>query len=232
MDRPGLGGVPVAMTKKNIVAASTGNLSKITNTEAEAAALPGGENFYRLSQYMGPHAIERQEAYAQRELVKSEEFPADMRQDRVHFEKMGLVFGEPDRNDTLFLPVQLPKGWKMKGTDHSMWSDLLDEKGRKRGSIFYKGAFYDRSAHASVEYRFRVRSAYPNNKPDNLIIMQVLDGNKEVYEVRGEVPVAKGAPKFYDAKDKVEANLRAQCEAWLAERFPQWKDDPTAHWDE
>ena len=27
-----------------------------------------------------------------------------------------------------------------------MWSDLLDDKGVKRGSIFYKAAFYDRSA--------------------------------------------------------------------------------------
>jgi hypothetical protein len=47
--------------------------------------------------------------------------------------------------------VSLPPGWKVVPTDHSMWSDLVDAKGEKRASIFYKAAFYDRDAFIRIE---------------------------------------------------------------------------------
>jgi hypothetical protein len=50
--------------------------------------------------------------------------------------------------------VKLPEGWHIKATDHSMWSNLVDDKGRNRASIFYKAAFYDREAFLSFNRRF------------------------------------------------------------------------------
>lgn len=44
------------------------------------------------------------------------------------------------------LNVELPDGWKKVGTNHDMHSDLVDETGKVRASIFYKAAFYDRRA--------------------------------------------------------------------------------------
>ena len=45
------------------------------------------------------------------------------------------------------MPATLPPGWSRQGSDHAMWAHLLDEHGRQRVGIFYKAAFYDRSAH-------------------------------------------------------------------------------------
>jgi len=61
---------------------------------------------------------------------------------------MGIVFGE--KVDDLFTSVTLPEGWHKEATEHAMWSKLIDDQGRERASIFYKAAFYDRSAFMSI----------------------------------------------------------------------------------
>jgi hypothetical protein len=63
--------------------------------------------------------------------------------------------------DDLFYAVTLPTGWSKQATGHSMHSDLCDEKGRKRASIFYKAAFYDRDANISpIISRFDLTRIY------------------------------------------------------------------------
>ena len=62
---------------------------------------------------------------------------------------MGFVLGD-QCEDELWRMAKLPEGWSFSGTDHSMWSRIVDEKGFERISIFYKAAFYDRSAHLSI----------------------------------------------------------------------------------
>lgn len=89
-----------------------------------------------------------QEAQGQSQLVASSVLPSKMdSRTRKALEDAGVKFGELVDGDSLFIYAELPEGWRKEGTDHSMYSDLLDEKGRKRASIFYKAAFYDRSAH-------------------------------------------------------------------------------------
>ena len=60
---------------------------------------------------------------------------------------MGVVYGEDV--DDLFVNVTLPPSWQVNPTDHSMWSELVDSDGVVRAQIFYKAAFYDRSAFIS-----------------------------------------------------------------------------------
>jgi hypothetical protein len=93
-----------------------------------------------------PGQIEAMEAAGQRQLVNSDRLPTDLRGDRAEFEALGFTFGEPDKDDPMFCAATLPPSWKREGSDHAMWSYLTDEHGRKRASIFYKAAFYDRSA--------------------------------------------------------------------------------------
>lgn len=50
----------------------------------------------------------------------------------------GVIFGEQVNGDPLFYHVKLPEGWTKKRTDHYMYTDLLDDKGRVRASIMYK----------------------------------------------------------------------------------------------
>ncbi len=57
---------------------------------------------------------------------------------------MGIEFLQ--EADDLFVFAILPDGWKKQATDHDMHSELIDDKGVVRARIFYKAAFYDRSA--------------------------------------------------------------------------------------
>jgi hypothetical protein len=93
--------------------------------------------------------IEGQEIAGQRQLVNSDRLPAQCG-DRAPWLALGFTFGDPDPSDPLFMPATLPPGWKRQATDHSMGSVIVDTLGRERVSIFYKAAFYDRSAHMNL----------------------------------------------------------------------------------
>ena len=55
---------------------------------------------------------------------------------REVFEAMGIVIGKPVEGDPVFTHCTLPADWQKRATDHSIWSDLLGDKGRKRAAIF------------------------------------------------------------------------------------------------
>ena len=97
-----------------------------------------------------PGGIEAQEAQGQREMVHSDVLPVDAVPPRKRFEELGFVFGDKVPNDPLFVKATLPEGWSRVGTEHSMWSSIVDERGVERVAIFYKAAFYDRSAHMTI----------------------------------------------------------------------------------
>ncbi len=91
------------------------------------------------------------EADGQRQLVNSDLLPTDVR-NHPAFEALGFVFGDVVADDPLFRHATLPAGWKREGSDHAMWSYLVDETGSRRVAIFYKAAFYDRRAFMQLEY--------------------------------------------------------------------------------
>lgn len=94
-----------------------------------------------------PGAIEAQEARGQQELVNNTQLPVKCDPAlKAKLTAAGVVFGGSTPEDSLFCYATLPKGWKKQATGHSMWSELLDDKGHKQALIFYKAAFYDRDA--------------------------------------------------------------------------------------
>lgn len=109
------------------------------------------DSLINMMETMFEGGIERQEARGQQELVNSEVLPTDgLFRNKAEFEALGFVIGEVVQGDPIFTNVKLPAGWKKQATDHSMWSKLVDETGKERASIFYKAAFYDRSAHINL----------------------------------------------------------------------------------
>lgn len=94
-------------------------------------------------------AIEAAEAAGQREMVASEVIPVEGPVEKL--EALGFELGDVCEDDPLFRTVKLPEGWSRAGTDHSMHSDIIDERGRRRVGIFYKAAFYDRRADFHIE---------------------------------------------------------------------------------
>lgn len=96
-------------------------------------------------------AIENMEAAGQRELLGSEVIPTRvLHSTEDDLTAAGFGLGDPVQGDPLFRRAALPKSWKREGSEHAMWSFIVDDLGRRRCSIFYKAAFYDRDAHISL----------------------------------------------------------------------------------
>lgn len=193
------------------------------NPAAVSAAVRGDlENFLVAAT---PGGIERQEAMGQASFVGTlgilpKESP------RPQLEKLGFVFGTDA--DDLFVNVTFPPGWNKKASDHSMWSYLLDDKGRERARIFYKAAFYDRSAHLTLNRRYVCKRTYLGEdlKPANGNPTRV---QHTVHDTGVNVALFDGGITGYSDYANGDAHDK-RCKEWLLENFPQ-ADDPTAYWD-
>lgn len=194
-------------------------MKKPTDTTRETQSNP--LDFLAAAMVMGSsNAIERQEAQGQHELVNSEALPyrGSNGETRQILESWGFKFGDYDGKD-LFIEVEMPQGWKKAATDHSMWSKLLDDRGRERASIFYKAAFYDRDAFMILTPRFSVHKRYSD---DGVAIgVEVKDGVAVLHEI--PFPTSLG----FDASR--EERL-AQAVAWLVEHFPDYQN-VAAYWE-
>lgn len=198
------------------------------NTERQVADQPDMRNWVMEG---NPNAILAQEAEGQQSFVNSETLPTDMRSSceyntRAILEAAGFKFvcGVPD--DDMFQVVEMPTGWQKKVTDHSMWSNLVDDKGRVRASIFYKAAFYDRSAHMNLVSRFRVSQDYDRAKKEGVAVAVVKDGRNIIFSTE---PV-----KLPDERDKsyyeIGDDAAKKAVEWLDQQYPDWKN-PGAYWD-
>lgn len=192
-----------------LAAAASGNMDNFI-----AATTPGG--------------IEAQEAAGQATFVSNETLPKGMLHgcSREQLEQMGIKFGAD--MDDIFVTAQLPEGWEKQATDHSMWSDLLDEKGRKRAAIFYKAAFYDRSAHISLCRRYGVHGyelcdsegrpmEYGKNSHLQTVVKDC-DTTIHVVGIREDLDYQTGETHG------------AEGRAWLNAHFPKW-ENPLAYWE-
>jgi hypothetical protein len=185
------------------------------------------ENFPDWSWVMGgnPAAIERQEAEGQKELIDSLQLPKRCNSPiginaAEQYSKMGIKVFTGSKGDDLFMGVKLPKGWEKRATDHSMWNNLVDDKGRTRATFFYKAAFYDRDAFINFQTRYQSTCKYLTEKDEkgrNKSYYVVTDGDIELY-VAG----------FYDGKNHEE--LTKMCEEYLNTNYPDWKNI-NAYWD-
>ena len=173
--------------------------------------------------------IEAQEAKGQIDFVNSTTLPKEMKGGCTieKLKSLGIEFH--DEVDDLFVNVTLPEGWSKRATDHSMHSDLLDDKGRKRASIFYKAAFYDRSAFMRLNKRFKY-DLYPEDKYETNISCEdrqngnwygvVLDCDKIIFKTE-----PTKSPSF-----KQEEKLISEAELWLKENYPDYENE-LAYWD-
>lgn len=149
---------------------------------------------------------------------------------RVQYEKMGIEI--IDDYDDLFWNVKLPEGWEVKATDHTMWNDLFDAHGRKRGTFFYKAAFYDRSAFINFETRFHAEVTHDCDPDEDYEIWSkadlvgvVKDCGKVIYRTKTE-PV----PGDYTKETKINESFYEELEAFLAKEYPDY-ENIHAYWD-
>lgn len=202
------------MTKKGISPAALKALMDGDITNFFVASTPGG--------------IEAQEAQGQRNLVSNAWIPKEMVQGctKEKLESLGIVFVR--EVDDLFWEAELPEGWKIEPTEHSMQSYLLDDKRRKRAGIFYKAAFYDRSANIYLIPRF-ILVGYEScdcngneteyNKATHIKTV-VKDQEKEIF--------VAGTREGNDT-EAADTHEKIALE-WLEENYPDW-ENPLAYWE-
>jgi hypothetical protein len=191
----------MALTPAAFRAMADGNLENL------AASTPGG--------------IEAQEKAGQQMFVNTDILPAKC--PRNELIKLGFKFLGP--HDDIFVNVEMPVGWKKVPTDHDMWSHLVDDKGRRRASIFYKAAFYDRSAHMSLDRRFSVGQNY--DALDNGQVQYfVKDSDVIVYKTEA----IKVSSKYNDEYNGIAKTLLKEVLDWLTSRYPDY-ENVLAYWD-
>lgn len=131
------------------------------------------------------------ESAGQQQLVNSDYLPTDAPWERL--EELGFQRGEVIENDPLFTTCTLPKGWQRKATDHAMWSKIIDERGIERVEIFYKAAFYDRSAFARLSnpgYSLATSIVYgdgPVGLPEQWSVLTEQERAEFIEALRGEI---------------------------------------------
>ena len=189
------------------------------NTSKSAPA----ENLLNAMAFGASGAIEVQEKQGQEQLVTSDVLPTEgieSVREMIELnggEILGVVDGDP-----IFTEVRLPGGWEKKSTSHSMWSDLIDASGGKRAGIFYKAAFYDRSAHISANRRFGF-TCYEHD----------VEG-----EVCCKVTDSMGKVQFATNPEKVTQDTRyatmnaheAEVRKFLVDNYPDWENE-SAYWE-
>ena len=148
---------------------------------------------------------------------------------KQQYENMGIVI--VDEYDDLFWNVELPKDWQIKATDHSMWNNLFDDKGRKRAAFFYKAAFYDRDAFINFNTRFHVIVDHIADPESDYDVWKksdyqgiVKDGEEIIFSTEC-VP----STEDYFKDDKIKTNLREKLEEYMKENYPDYTNI-NAYW--
>jgi len=203
---------------------------KVTNTQTQDPMI----TMLEMMAGGGPsNAIERSEARGQQELVVSQVLPTNglCGRERTAWEAMGVVIGEAVEGDDVFTNVSLPMGWKKRPTDHSMWSDLVDDKERIRAAIFYKAAFYDRSARIILVTRFLIQRDY--ERPDHMDVASsmVKEGKTIIFTSSDRrMTGSDGKPLSYEERRAATDTCDEECRKWLVDNgYPDF-ENPAAYW--
>ncbi len=168
------------------------------------------------------NSIERQESRGQQQLVCGDVIPTDRRIDDSVLIELGFTLGEVVQDDPIFQRAGLPDGWSKKATDHAMWSHIIDERGRKRFGVFYKAAFYDRSAHMSMSNRYYVGRDY--DAPDGVLRIHAVD-----CEVVLNHTVVPSPP--VDEQFRAEDEMVAEMKEWMNQNYWSGWDDTVLGWN-
>jgi len=148
--------------------------------------------------------INSQDVRCQRKLVR---LPTEANEEDAtrFYGAMGINVLRMPKCDDILLDAELPAGWRVKATDHSMWSEIIDSNGRKRISVFHKNSVMERSAYADIIRRYGV-DFLPNQGP----------GYVAVDRATGQ-GVFRGGGTY------------SECRSWLDSNFPDHKN-PLAYW--
>lgn len=196
---------------------------EIRISPAALGAMLDGD-FHNARVAMMPGGIEAQERAGQATFCATETLPTDSPWDDL--ELLGITKGK--KIDDIFVEAKLPAGWKKKSTEHAMWSHLLDNKGRRRAGIFYKAAFYDRSARLSLDRRFSF-TCEPKDGYDRDIPYKDRDAGKWIGVVKDSDKIIYRTIPMQGPTYEQRDELSEKAQAWLKKKYPDY-ESVLAYW--
>ena len=139
------------------------------------------------------------------------------------FESLGFEFleNEADMQDTLFETALLPKKWQLQKTNGSYWTNIVDENGSIRATIYYrKHSFFGKEAAASINLVCRYRVDFSMDERENHFVY-ILDekDKKELYT----------SPKCGKYGSDEFKKYFAEREEILKNQYPEYRN-PLKYW--
>ena len=153
-----------------------------------------------------------------------------------YYEAMGIKCMEADK---FLVEAVLPEGWCMESDGGGYWVSVLDTKKKPRFCFFLKMSPWDKDAFTRQKSRYSCRRSWDRSaeyEPDEFVQFKVYDGDDVIYECQPEV-IKNNSVAFpyeseearlkrlemYDRAKTAEKKQKAECEAYLNSRFPDWK---------
>lgn len=167
----------------------------------------------------GSKGLDIVQNHEQQRAIAEHLLPYEMHPNSKSFEAVGFIFEEIP-GDSVLCHATLPAGWRTE-FDGVHWTELLDEKGRKRGSSFYKSAFWDRNGHMSLDCRFSIGDERSDETGITTIFIRDYQGDN-IYTI-GSTTSRRD--------DKEYKKLKKRAEGYMKEHYPDWKN-PVAYWDD
>ena len=177
----------------------------------------------------GPDAVTRR---AHIQMQTDQELPVASKEEDEILVRLGFVLGGPSPYRKKFRMAALPQGWKIKPSDHRIYSHIVDEKGRRRAQIGYEARDDWTSFH--LERRFNPTFTKDDwNEADDekgaSVIACITDSDKkELWRGKRVPEVDKKKPNWHSEPSAMDLAARI-AEKKLTDIAPDWRS-PEAYW--
>lgn len=174
--------------------------------------------------------VEQVEATAhldQKVLVSNKRLPREI--ERTRFvtwpelcRRWGMrVYGAPDAD---YFAVEMPTDWNIQPVaQDSLWSLVLDARGRERASVYHQANVFDHSAIFYLLRRFNIFSHYLDPTDSTV---RIISGRDERRIFREFGRVEPDDPRYFQEVPRIERQARA----WFDQEYPGWRE-PFAYWE-
>lgn len=251
-DRDKCGGAPYGQEYVKPEDAPVRKPTKHTPASMFGSTGAGGPNeFIEALQRQGGDPIQDMEKRGIRELRDSDVLPSegsvcpperwpDDPVPRAWLEERGFELGEPFKDDPIFVPCKFPEGWTKKPSETNpyYWTDVIDQEGTVRLSMFYKAAIHDRSAWLKIITRYIAECPVGGERDSVEVLDRQEDKVLYVQPIDPYPPslVGKEPDNFTEEDRKASGEWHRkryeaikEAEAWIEDHYPGWKEG-TAYW--
>jgi len=191
-------------------------VAEIEDTSCTMAEDPHA--YARILSGDGGRFVREMEAEGQRQLVASTLIPAELiGGTEEDLRALGIEPGEPDPADPLFRTATLPQGWSRQTSDHTMWSYIVDQHGRRRAAVFYKAAFYDRRAHLRIHQVASYAGDLVYGEGTPLVLDDWATAERLVPELQEIRALLLRALPYTQDQDREDRRRLSTCDRLLAE---------------